>query len=271
MLFDLRGRGRRRTVQVIYLGLALIFLIGFVGFGVGVGGGGGGIISAITGEKGSSSASFQGQVDAALKKTRHEPRNPVAWAALTNAQLHQASEGEYYEQAGEKYTGKGRELLNKVARSWSAYLALESNNPSPELAQRMVSVFEEKALNQPAQAVQALEIVIANRPPSAALYGALAQYSYKAHNSRQGDLAAAKAVSLVPAAERKRVKEYLASIKLNPNVTPGSAGGTVPSGTYTTTVGGKATVLHSNGKGGLTGTSTTTATPPAGHTTSTKK
>jgi hypothetical protein len=271
MLFDLRGRGRRRTVQVIYLGLALIFLIGFVGFGVGVGGGGGGIISAITGEKGTSGASFQGQVNAALKKTRHEPRNPAAWAALAEAQLHQASEAEYYEQAGEQYTGKGKEQLNKVARSWSTYLALEPHNPSTTLAQLMVSVFGEKALNQPAEALEALEIVIANRPPSAALYGALAEYAYKAHNTRQGDLAAQKSVSLAPANERKRVKSELEAVKQNPNATPGASGGAVPSGSYTTTVGGKTTVLKSNGKGSLTSTSATSATPPAGHTTSTKK
>ena len=35
MLFDLRGRGRRRAVRVIYMGLALLFGVGFVGFGVG--------------------------------------------------------------------------------------------------------------------------------------------------------------------------------------------------------------------------------------------
>ena len=68
MLFDLRGRGRRRTVQVIYLGLALIFLLGFVGFGVGVGGGGGGLINALTENNGSSSASFAGKVAAAEKR-----------------------------------------------------------------------------------------------------------------------------------------------------------------------------------------------------------
>jgi hypothetical protein len=266
MLFDLRGRGRRRTVQVIYLGLALIFLIGFVGFGVGVGGGGGGLLNAITGNNGSNGASFAGQVSAAAKKTRLKPNDPAAWAALTNAQLHQASEGEYYEQAGEQYTGKGKELLNKVAHSWSTYLVLEPHNPSLELAQRMVSVFGEKALNQPAQAVQALEIVIANRPPSASLYGFLAEYAYKAHNTRQGDLAAQRSVALAPASERKRVKAELESVKQNPNATPGAAGSAVPSGTYTTTVGGKTQVLKSNGKGNLT-----SATPPAGHTTSTKK
>ena len=35
MLFDLRGRGRRRTVQVIYLSLAILMGGGLVLFGIG--------------------------------------------------------------------------------------------------------------------------------------------------------------------------------------------------------------------------------------------
>ena len=58
MLFDLRGRGRRRTVQVIYIGLAVIFMLGFVGLGVGGGFGSSGIFSAFTGEKGSGGTSY---------------------------------------------------------------------------------------------------------------------------------------------------------------------------------------------------------------------
>ena len=46
MLFDLRGRGRRRTVRVIYIGLAVLIGLGLVGFGIGGGFGGGGILSA---------------------------------------------------------------------------------------------------------------------------------------------------------------------------------------------------------------------------------
>ena len=34
MLFDLRGRGRRRTVQVIYLSLAILMGGGLVLFGI---------------------------------------------------------------------------------------------------------------------------------------------------------------------------------------------------------------------------------------------
>ena len=43
MLFDLRGRGRRRLVQVIYIGLAGLIGLGLIGFGIGGGFGGGGL------------------------------------------------------------------------------------------------------------------------------------------------------------------------------------------------------------------------------------
>jgi hypothetical protein len=252
MLFDLRGRGRRRTVQVIYLGLALIFLLGFVGFGVGVGGGGGGLINALTENNGGGSASFAAKVANAQKAVKREPNNPKAWGNLIEAQLHQASEEKYSNSITGEYTGKGKELLTQVSHSWDTYLALEPHHPSPSLAQRMLSVYGEGGLNKPAAEVAALQIVLPTKPTSAALYAQLAEASYKAHNVSQGDLAAAKAVSLAPPNERKRVKTALESIKQNPSASP-SSGAAVPSGgTYTTTIGGKKTVLKSNGHGGLT-------------------
>jgi hypothetical protein len=259
MLFDLRGRGRRRTVQVIYLGLALIFLLGFVGLGVGVGGGGGGLLNALTENNGSSGASYAGKVAAAQKRVKREPNNPKSWAALTEAQLHQAGESTYYSQANERYTSKGKELLNQVSHSWNTYLNLEPHNPSTALAHNMLRVYGEEGLNQPADAVAALQIVIPSEPPSAALYADLAEYSYKAHDVSQGDLASAKAVSLAPASERKRIKAYLESIKANPSGSASSASSAVPSGTYTTTVNGKKTVLKTSGGGTLTSAPATTS------------
>lgn len=254
MLFDLRGRGRRRTVQVIYLGLALLFLLGFVGFGVGVGGGGGGLFNALTENSGSGSASFAGQVDKALKRTRREPGNPQAWAALVEVQLREASEEQYSNPLTAVYTSKGKELLNKIAKSWTTYTGLEKN-PRPALAKQMaVRVFQEGGLNQPSQAVQAWQIVIAAEPPSAALYGQLAASAYKAHNTGLGELATKKTLSLTPAADRARVKAELEAIKKSPNG-PSSA---LPSGsTYTTTVGGKKTVLKSSANGTVTAVPTT--------------
>ena len=69
MLFDLRSRGRRRTVQVIYLGLAMLMLFGLVLFGVGAGNGFGGLLNAFT--NGSSNGQTQ-VVSQALKSARRK-------------------------------------------------------------------------------------------------------------------------------------------------------------------------------------------------------
>ena len=266
MLFDLRGRGRRRTVQIIYLGLALIFLLGFVGFGVGVGGGGGGLINALTENKGSNSASFAARVASAQKRVKREPNNPKAWASLVEAQLHQASEETYSDPTTGQFTSKGKQLLAQISRSWSTYLTLEPHNPSAQLAQRMLAIYGEEGLNKPGEEVAALQIVLPTKPPSAALFADLAEYSYKAHDVSQGDLASAKALSLAPASERKRIKVILEAIKKNPSESLSAASTAVPSGTFTTTVAGKKTVLKSNGKGTLTSAPATTTTAPASST-----
>ena len=56
----------------------------------------------------------------------------------------------------------------------------------------------EGGAEQPKAEVQALQIVIPAEPPSVVLYTELAQYAYQAGNTRQGDLAAEKAIALAP-------------------------------------------------------------------------
>jgi hypothetical protein len=268
MLFDLRGRGRRRTVQVIYVGLAVLFAVGFVGLGVGVGGGGGGILNALTGEEGPPKASFAGQVKKYQKLVIEQPKNLSAWEGLVNAQLHEAG-GETYVTNG-KLNSKGQELFSRVARSWNSYMALNPPKPSPKLAKEMVRIFGEEGLNEPAAAAAVLQIVVASEPQSAALFGALAEYAYKAKNTRQGDLAAAKAVSLAPATERPRLKKELAELKKSggASTTAATSAGAVPStggsvstsgaaggSSGTVTIGGKTYPIQT-GSGGSGGTST---------------
>ena len=53
MLFDLRGRHRRRAVKIIYVGLALLLGVGLIGFGIGGGFGGGGLLNAASENEGS--------------------------------------------------------------------------------------------------------------------------------------------------------------------------------------------------------------------------
>jgi hypothetical protein len=241
MLFDLRGRGRRRTVRTLYIGLALLIGVGLVGFGIGGGVGGGGLFSAAGHEGGSGGASFSAQISKYKKLTQQQPNNISAWEQLVNAQLHEAGGEAYTTRTG--VTGKGRELFAQAAQSWSHYVALNPPKPNAVLAQEMVRVYGEEGLNDPAAAVGVLQIAVAARPDSASLYAALAQYAYKAKNVRVGDLAAQKAVSLAPAAQRARLKTELAELKKNPTGSESATG----------TTNGQAYTVKSAGKGTYTG------------------
>jgi len=267
MLFDLRGRGRRRTVQVIYVGLALLFGIGFIGFGVGVGSGGGGILNALTGESGAPKASFAGQVKKYQKLVVEQPKSLSAWEGLINAQLHEAG-GESSVSNG-KLTSQGKELFVQIAQSWNSYVALNPPKPNPQLAQEMERIFSEEGLNQPAEEVKVLQAVIAVKHEltpqyESSLYASMAEYAYKAHNTRIGDLASEKAISLAAPAERAKLKKALAELKKS-SASGASSTGTASTGTASTsgassaangtvTIGGKTYPIQTGTS--ATGTST---------------
>jgi hypothetical protein len=263
MLFDLRARGRRRTVQVVYVGLALLFLVGFVGFGVGVGGGGGGLVEGLFGGKeGSGGSSYASKVAAAESRTKKHPAEAAAWAALVEARFHQAGEpgGEFYDEEKQQFTGKGKQLLVKVASDWNRYVALKPSSPTLAIAYDMIRAFGEEGLSEPAQEVAVLQYVIPTKPPSASLYGYLAKAAYQAKNVSVGDLASQKVVSLTPASERKRVKAYLAQLKSNPSGNPSNE-------TFTGTTNGKVYSVKVNSQG----QGTVVKTSPASTTTAKKK
>ena len=82
MLFDLRSRGRRRTVQVVYLGLAVLIGGGLILFGELRGSGTGGLLNAFTGN-GSGNAQSQADQPAGeerrTSRSRSNPNNAAAW------------------------------------------------------------------------------------------------------------------------------------------------------------------------------------------------
>jgi hypothetical protein len=259
MLFDLRGRGRRTTVRVIYAGLAILLGVGLIGFGIGGGFGGGGFLNAAGQNEGASQATYTAQIKKYEKLTRLQPANTSNWENLIKAELHQAG-GEAYVTSSGTLTSQGKELFSKAAQAWNSYVAL-TPKPNPELAQLMLRIFSEEGLNNPAEAVRVLQIVVAAKPTNAAYYAQLAKYAYLAKDTRVGDLASAKAVSLVPSTQRLRLKNELAELKKSP-------GGASSGKAYSVTTNGKTYTGKLNPNGTLTGTSTTTTPAP---TTTTKK
>jgi hypothetical protein len=259
MLFDLRGRGRRRTVQILYLGLAGLMGIGLVGFGIGGGFGGGGLFSSVGEGEGKGSSSHSGQIAHFEKLTRANPSSISAWEQLTAEQLHQAGGSAYVENG--RLTSSGKELFAATAHSWERYLALNPPKPSVPLAKEMLYVYGEEGLNQPASAVQALQIIVSAEPKSVAAYRNLAEFAYKAKNASLGDLASKQAISLAPAEEKARLKNELEAVKKSPSGEQ----------TLTGTTNGKTFTVNKTPTGGYTGKIPTSTPAPATSTTTTKK
>src|SRR3712207_9142578 len=82
MLFDLRARGRRRTVQVVYASLAILLGGGLVLFGIG-GDVQGGLWDGIFGDgrQDSGNEQIEQTREDAQERTQQSPRDPAAWGA----------------------------------------------------------------------------------------------------------------------------------------------------------------------------------------------
>ncbi len=212
MLFDLRGQGRRRTVQVIYLGFAVLMGGGLVLFGIG-GSVSGGLVDAIQGNQGTATNTFSKRVSTLEKRVRTQPRDAHAWAELARARFQETSTGENYDQTTSSFTAKGKVKLRGVEQAWDRYLALDPKRPDDQVANLMVQAFAPSGLNELDKAVGALEIVVAARPKSYALYAQLAALAYAAGQTRKGDLSSAKAVELAPATQKSTLKQQLQSAK----------------------------------------------------------
>jgi hypothetical protein len=214
MLFDLRGRGRRRTVQAIYLTLAVLMGGGLVFFGIG-GNTSGGLFDAIGGGNSTQSTSdtFSKRVKSLERKTKAQPTDERAWANLARARFQQAGTGNFYDQRTNAFTDKGRQELQRAATAWNRYLALKPAKPDDRTASLMVQAFGPTGLNQLDKAVEAQELVVDARDPSSGLFANLAALAYQAGQTRKGDLAADKAVSLADKDRRDQVKGQLESIK----------------------------------------------------------
>jgi hypothetical protein len=214
MLFDLRSRGRRRTVQVVYLGLAIIFGLGLILFGVGTGSGGG-LLDAFTGGGSSNSqgSAISQEEKTAERRTKAHPSDPAAWASLINARWASASAASQQTTAGTQYTAKGKQELSGTTQAWQHYLTL-TKKPDPDLA--LLAARAYAYLGQYASAADTWEIEAQANPNAAKSYACLAMSAYAAKQTRKGDLAKAKALALSPKPTRKQLSATVDSAKTQP-------------------------------------------------------
>jgi hypothetical protein len=214
MLFDLRGRGRKNTVRVIYILLAFLMGGGLVLFGIG-GATNGGLVDAITGGGSSPDASqkrFEKQVATAKRALATNPHDLAAYNTLIRAQLSLAGTGNRYDANTNTYTDAGKAQLRQAAASWTKYQDLNPkiDDTQAALASRMVQAYS--SLGDGAGATSAQQIVAQNRNSSGA-YSTLAVLAYQAGNTRLGDLSAKKALSQTSPDLRQQLKQQLDAAK----------------------------------------------------------
>jgi hypothetical protein len=214
MLFDLRSRGRRRTVQVVYLGLAIVFGLGLILFGVGTGSGGG-LLNAFTGSGSSNSqgSAISQQEKTALRETKARPTDPSAWADLINARWASANTGSQQTTSGTQFTSKGKQELSGTTQAWQHYLAL-TKSPNPDLAILAARAFA--YLGQYGSAANTWEAEAQANPNEAKGYACLALTAYAAKQTRKGDLARTKALALTAKAARKQLSTAIDAAKTSP-------------------------------------------------------
>jgi hypothetical protein len=214
MLFDLRGSGRRTTVKVVYVTLAVLMGGGLVLFGIG-GSVSGGLIDAITQSDSSSSpetSTFQRRADETQRAAEAKPKNPAGWAEATRARYNLALAGDNFDANNQTFTDSGKAQLRIADEDWQKHLAVAGDNPDDSVAGIMVKAYSSIGLNEPAKAVAAQEVITEARPKSAT-FANLAVLAYQAGQTRKGDLATKEALARADEADRNTLKSQLDQAK----------------------------------------------------------
>jgi hypothetical protein len=235
MLFDLRGRGRRRAVKAIYLSLALLLGGGLVLFGIG-GDVQGGLFDAFKQGSGSARDQIQERRDKAVERTKTQPNNASVWARVAEAEYQLAGQSDGYNNQTGEFTGASRRHLEAAKRAWERHLRLAGEKPDANLAGTMRNALT--ALGDNSGAVRAQEVVIDNLPdPGFGDYAQLSVLAYQAGQARKGDLASKKALDLAPKDQREALKAQLDQAKMQASGA-GQAGGATPQVTTVPSTGG---------------------------------
>ena len=216
MLFDLRSRGRRRTMQVIYIGLAVLMAAGLVLFGVGTGTGGGGLFGGLAGSNSSNNGS--GAVGAAASKAQQQvdqnPKDPTAWQKLIVARWENA------QSAGATtagFTAAGKQQLAQVTKDYEQYAKLV---PKPDPTTATFAAKAYSYLGNYAQEAHTWDTITSVRPSTIG-YKCLALSAYAAKNTSLGQLAANKMLAHVPKKQRTQIQSELEAASSRPSEAAG--------------------------------------------------
>jgi len=210
VLFDLRGR-RRRAVQATYLMLAVLMGGGLVLFGIG-GDVSGGLFDAFSDRSGSGNgnSAIQDRIDKQEERLAKNPDNEALLQSLVRDYYGLATSQQ--QSGATAFPEDAKDDLRKAAVYWERYVDTVSENPSANTALFALRVYDVGALNRPAQAQKAAQIIAAKQN-DAASYLQVVSYAALAGDKRTADLAAQKAIDLAPKGQKKAVEAQAEVLK----------------------------------------------------------
>lgn len=163
----------------------------------------------------SGNAAPSQQAKAALKSVRDNPNNRAAWAVMVQALWTTATSGGNYNASRGSFTASGKNELSLTTQAWQHYLAL-SKHPDPNLAVLAARAYA--ALGNYAGAASAWEVETASSPHQARGFECLAVSAYAAKQTRKGDLALSRVLSLAPKAQRAMLKREIQLAGTQPTI-----------------------------------------------------
>lgn len=220
MLFDLKSGKRRRVVQVVFGGLALLFAVGFVGFGIG-GETGGGIADLLGDDSGGDvSSTYETQIEEAEKKLAAQPKDPKALTDLARYRYLSGQENlSFDEETGiATLTEDARSEWNAALDAWELLLKTDPKDVDPQVAGQMICAYvpplpicqiqaptDDLDLTGAAQTQQ----VLAEQDEGPGGYAQLAAFLYFDGDLKGGEEAAAEALARAEPNERERLTKEL--------------------------------------------------------------
>ena len=235
MLFDLRGRGRQRTVKVIYLLLAVLMGGGLVLFGIG-GQTSGGLVDAITGNGSGATTGakqYRADVRTAEASIQQDRQDAGAWLDLIRARAALARSTDGFDETAQTYDAAGRTELRKATQAWEGFQATKPTDENVVGQAANIAIRAYVGINDEQGVVDTAE-VLAETKNTAQAYAQFADYAYRLGQTRKGDLAGKKAVSLADPNERAQVRQSIQQSKAAaPTPTPEATPSASPTATAT--------------------------------------
>lgn len=275
MLFDIRGR-RKRVIQVIYVGLAVLMGGGLIFFGIG-GSTNGGLFDAIGlgGDSVTTDPQFDNQIARAEQTLATNPKDEKALLILARTHFLQGQTATEINDQGQRVpSDQTISEFQEAIDAWNKYLATKPAKPDDSVASLILQAYGAvtTADDPPAElkdevngAYEAAKVV-ADARPSLGTYLNLAATAYLAGKTKEGDAAKKKALAEADdASSKSSLKSQLAASVQQGKLVEKLISGDIPTETEQSNplqgLGGSAPSLPA---AGATGTAPAPTPPPTG-------